>query len=265
MSRFSVWGFTLFLSFFYLIATAHASGKHVIGADGRQSMLSDAYPWSAIGQLKNNSGMCTASLVSKNLILTAAHCVVDSKTRQIHSSIMFYPNYKNGTSKDSARIIKTWIGSNNVHEGYADRADDWAIGLLDKNLGDANEFNYGFMGFAIINIMLPESFEHNLILAGYSNDYQNSKTAGVDEACAIRAYTMEGYFLHDCDTSPGASGSALFKWNDKEKLAEIVAVNVASTKKAPAKGAEYNSNTANIAVQVKKFANLLTELREQYK
>ena len=41
------------------------------------------YPWRTIGYLYNGQGSCTATLVYKNVVVTAAHCVIDPATKKL--------------------------------------------------------------------------------------------------------------------------------------------------------------------------------------
>ena len=58
----------------------------IIGKDDRKIIDKGGPPWSAIGQVNIGGyrmyGQCTGSLIASNLVITAAHCVMDHWKRQ---------------------------------------------------------------------------------------------------------------------------------------------------------------------------------------
>lgn len=224
---------------------------NVFGEDKRQAITSREYPWRAIGKINNG---CTGTMVSRNLALTAAHCVIDPDTKQLKSNLTtFYPNYINGSSQYSSTISYVWWGTTDP-DNY--RADDWAILLLATNLGD----QVGWMG-----IKGNGDDYKTVSLAGYSDDVRGGETAGVHVGCQMRGPTTSGFFLHDCHTARGASGGPIFVMEGKEAF--ITGLNVAEYRGGGSKSLQlpkYSDDRANISVSVKKFVGKVAELRQQY-
>jgi V8-like Glu-specific endopeptidase len=85
--RRSFFAFGLFLA---ALAPATAQDLHpgIIGRDDRVRVEKDGTPWDAIGQLNvggyRRSGRCTGTLVAPDLVMTAAHCVLDPWTKKPH-------------------------------------------------------------------------------------------------------------------------------------------------------------------------------------
>src|ERR1700722_6441708 len=56
------------------------SQANTYGTDHRQEVTATTSPWSAIGRFARPDGWFTATLVGRDLVLTAAHCVIDEST-----------------------------------------------------------------------------------------------------------------------------------------------------------------------------------------
>ncbi len=224
------------------VVPAFAQSWNVFGADNRQEITSSQYPWRTIGKI--DSG-CTATLVWKNLAVTAAHCVVeDGKLKYLG---YFRPNYMNGSSQDSSWITRVTWGTGTPE---INRAADWAILELADNLGD----RYGWMG-------TDSSPRHYVATAGYSEDFQGGQTAGVHVDCNFTDKSG-AFWLHNCDTARGSSGGPMFY--EQGSAAYIVALNVAERRNGGETSLHLNSYDAahaNIAVPVSTFAAKLKELR----
>ncbi|MDY6785500.1 MAG: trypsin-like peptidase domain-containing protein [Cyanobacteriota bacterium] len=192
----------------------------IIGRDDRAPVLSRHYPWSAIGRLEQPTAdgrglrTCTGTLIGRDLVLTNSHCIVDDKTnRPTRSPITFKPSMINGVSLDEATVTDYDYG---WKSGSQNSADDWAVLKLDQPLGDI----YGYLGWRSLDFSdadVRAAAAEKVMLAGYSGDFPTAKlrefgrfgtTAGVDGACSILD-AANGLLFHDCDTNPGASGSAI--------------------------------------------------------
>ncbi|MBD2578204.1 trypsin-like peptidase domain-containing protein [Oscillatoria sp. FACHB-1406] len=191
----------------------------IISEDDRLPILSRAFPWSAIGRIEMvgddgySSYSCTGTLIGRDVVLTNSHCLINPNTgKPFRRPLSFKPSTIKGAALDEATVIGYdygWkSGSENVDQ-------DWAILKIDQPLGDT----YGYMGWRSIDFSNPQTraaVRGKIILAGYSGDFpkdpaigQPGQTAGVNIGCSIVS-TEPGLLFHDCDTNPGASGSAIF-------------------------------------------------------
>jgi protease YdgD len=219
---------------------------NVFGNDDRKPMTSHKYPWSTIGYLSNG---CTATLVSRDVILTAAHCLYDSTTFELRTWIVFTPNRIYKKSRDKTyKLLQVWTGAEQL--GYKSR-EDWAFAKLESPIGD----KYGWMGVTVKN-------RDTVTLAGYASNYHNGETASVHVGCKVRR-RLNGLFFHDCDMGRGASGGPVF-FIEEEK-AFIIGVNIAEYRdksEASLPVPEYEEKHANIAVPTSTFMEKLRAVIE---
>ncbi|MEH1841456.1 MAG: trypsin-like serine protease [Nostoc sp.] len=198
----------------------------IIGSkDDRIPMTSRDYPWSAIGKIEGIGAdgrgySCTGTLIAEDVVLTNAHCVVNSETRKVSQAIAFEPNLVNGIVKsknDIAYATNVHYGTDFKNGDLADYSNDWAILKLNKPMGQ----KYGYLGWKSLPSSRLVGDTKKFALVGYSGDFPNPKkkgyetltagesmTAGVHLGCSI--LRRQGNLLyHNCDTNHGASGGAI--------------------------------------------------------
>ncbi|HOT82160.1 MAG TPA: trypsin-like serine protease [Candidatus Defluviicoccus seviourii] len=196
-----------------------------IGAlDRRVPIESTAWPWAAIGRLNTSTGRyCTATLIARDAVVTAAHCVHDPRTgRRVRpSTLHFLAGYQRGThvAHAVARSIQVAAPDRTGEAAGIDRvADDWAIVTLAAPLS-----------VRPIPVRRTEGEETgavpkgSLLRAGYSQDRPH--LLAVHEGCSVKQSLAHGrVWLTDCDATRGDSGSpVLVRRGDTVDLVGITA------------------------------------------
>jgi len=162
----------------------------------------------AVGRL-NLSGFdwqqhCTATLITRRAILTAAHCVyVDSRGRWAKpAEVNFLPGYDRGnyiTHMRATRIVRADGFTPTRSPSLADAAKDWAI-VVTREPAPAG----------ITPVPLRASMpEPPLVAAGYVQDRPHALT--LRNGCRIRDGGAPGLRIvaHTCPLGRGASGGPL--------------------------------------------------------
>ena len=190
------------------------AGRNVFGEDQRRALTSREWPWRTIGRLTGN-GSCTATLVAADLVLTAAHCVLEDG-KLTGQPIRYYPHMVDGQSLWESGVNHVWWGTT---DPVTRTREDWAVLRLTEPLGE----RYGWLATGSVGV---QDFPAGLSLAGYSYDFAGGATAGLHEGCRTRARLPEkGLILHDCDATRGASGGPALAMIDDQLT--IVGMNVA--------------------------------------
>lgn len=238
-------------------AQTHASeqesrGKNVFGNDDREPLLNSDPGWRTIGKLCSLGG--TGTLVGRDLVLTAAHCVIDESTGRLRNDIKyFHPNYKQGQSVDKSWITHVWCGTNAPSQNPA---QDWAILRLAEPLGD----KYGWLG---IDRTTTYTIPAQISVVGYSANYEGGETAGIHHDGHVRNRRhAQGFILHDCDAGRGSSGGpALRKYNDELTIVGIATAEYRNGGASSLYVSSYADQYANIVIPSNDFARQVARLR----
>lgn len=163
----------------------YTTGRVALGATNQPlspNYLATTYPYRAIGKLTMSAGFCSASLIRRSVLVTAAHCIQNfGSGGSIFSNFQFTPaNYNPGTTAAQRAPYGTWTWlalsrsstwSNGTDPGSgAARANDLAVIVLNKN--SAGQFIgslTGYLGYGWNNYSFTSSSKTgNLAVAATS-------------------------------------------------------------------------------------------------
>lgn len=184
--------------------------------DGKYSKIkpesTKSYPYSMVGRLITSEGVCSGSIVAKNMILTAAHCVHKGQTGDVFNDIYFQPGFP-GTNKKykikNAYIPKGWVN-------YREFNYDFAILITEEDI----EIE-GSLG---IYISLKSNFLWTLSYpADPPFDYSTQISDGgprTDKPWSGGELQFNVFGIDRIDLTSGSSGGPLMYSNDYTKPVE---------------------------------------------
>lgn len=233
---------------------------NVFTDDARTQITNTDAPWSTIGKfIAPDGSYCTATLVLRDLVVTAAHCIMEDG-ELVQGNYRFYPQYGNGSGVFST-VNHLWWGTKHPD---SERGQDWAFARLNTPLGD----RFGWLGMRkMTGEQLLEDRGYNLV--GYSSDFRQGSVASGERGCSFKKFNAaSGTDLHNCDMSRGASGGAIFYFDDPanpQTSGHIVALNVAEYregKDSSLVGIPYSDEHANVAVPSSAFFDTFIRIRD---
>ena len=226
----------------------------IIGNDDRLTVESSGWPWDAIGQVNiggyRHSGKCTGTLVAPDLVLTAAHCVMDRLRKApfpLHT-IHYLAGARRSEHKghSTAKCLRFLNGYEFVGPGgtgSARSAMQAPLGALLKDaaiivLNDKLELTPAALGD---DASVRE--EASLVHAAYPADRRFVLSAH-DNCRLLRSPKGAPLWFTDCDTHPASSGGPVFMRADG--ALKLVAIMVATA-----------GHQANIALPISEWTELI--------
>ncbi|MBS0055835.1 serine protease [Yersinia sp. Marseille-Q3913] len=195
------------------------------GKDDRTAITSSAqWPWQAIGQIETVSGnLCTATLISPHLALTAGHCVL-APPGKIDPAIALRFISDNGQWKYQITKLETLVDAK-LGKKLKPDGDGWIvppaaaaydfalIRLTSKKLVPIKPLPL-WSGTANQLTQALKQVNRKITQAGYPLDHL--ETLYSHEDCLITGWAQQGVLSHQCDTLPGDSGSPLILKNGED-------------------------------------------------
>ncbi|WP_158292422.1 trypsin-like serine peptidase [Paracraurococcus ruber] len=174
-------------------------------ADPRQPVAIGAAPWRALGRVQTElGGRCTGTLVAPRLVLTAAHCLVNGRSRSLvqPGSVHFLLGYDRGDAVAHARVAAFQVGPGFQANPIGPGSADWAVLVLAEPIGRPDRMLHLLRD--------PPAPRTPLMLGGYQQDRPEVLLA--DSGCRAIGILRQGagsMLAHDCAGTRGASGAPL--------------------------------------------------------
>lgn len=187
----------------------------------RMLSAAESAPWKGVGRVNiatmRQNGMCTGTLIAPDLVLTAAHCLVDPATGEAFApgNLHFVAGWRRGEMAAHRKAAAVALHPDYQHHPrpeLAQVARDLAIIRLESAIPDevAPSFEVGAM---------PPELGPRLTLISYRRDRAHALTR--QRGCRVLD-DRDGLLQIDCDVTEGVSGSPVFA--GEEDAPRIVAI-----------------------------------------
>jgi V8-like Glu-specific endopeptidase len=201
-----------------------SSGIYTTYAGNRYSQMWKNFPYMAVGRLvyrtpSGASSYCTASVISsKNLIVTAAHCLYDTDVNRWNSNWVFIPAEYNGTAPygrfaySRATVLNNWINASSYSAGI--RYDVGLLSLQNNTSGRAVTYYTGALGrawnYPYIQSLTEIGYPANRFgTCGYVTPWHSYVSHS--ESYSLSTTTYPDRLYYGSNLGCGASGSPLIR------------------------------------------------------
>ncbi|OUC14411.1 MAG: hypothetical protein B0A82_12385 [Alkalinema sp. CACIAM 70d] len=213
-----------------------------IGVIGQDDRVTPSYSWmkrnkrKAVGQLEiqKANGLfysCTFTVVGTNLGLTNTHCLLDDEGNG-PLQVKAYAISHGDRYYKAANVDVIWTGLDFSPRKVGDYPRDWAIVRFNRSLGKSTGW-FGQTNWSTdINQAGLTAVGKKVNLIGYSGDWPTAakaqpgdikgQTPGAHFNCNFLSVEI-GLIIHDCDGTPGSSGTGIHTRDRKLQGIQVAA------------------------------------------